>query len=62
MTAGRDPLRLLSVTEAARVLGVRKTRVVEEIRKGRLNAKRVGCRWKVAVRSLERWTDKGEAA
>lgn len=55
MTAGRDPLRLLSVTEAARVLGVLADRSVaqlppikEELMSGREVAKFLGCREQVA--------------
>jgi excisionase family DNA binding protein len=49
--------RALSVGEAAKAAGVGRTLLFEEIRKGRLTARKVGRRTIVTIDDLDRWLE-----
>jgi excisionase family DNA binding protein len=51
----QPPRRALSVHEAAKSAGVGRTKVFEEIRSGRLVARKVGRRTIVMAEDLETW-------
>jgi excisionase family DNA binding protein len=50
--AARDPLRLLTLEEAARRLGVRWTNVRELVETGQLRAVKIGTRYRVPASAL----------
>jgi excisionase family DNA binding protein len=47
--------RALSVEEAAKAAGIGRTMLFEEIRKGRITARKVGRRTIIAVDELDTW-------
>jgi len=47
----------LSIPEAAKLVGIGRTRLYEEISKGNLAVRKVGTRTIVTVRDLQTWLD-----
>jgi excisionase family DNA binding protein len=55
----RCAVRVIDVTEAARVLGVNKSTVYEMANQGTIPAFRVGRLWRFSLTELEAWIAKG---
>ncbi len=54
-----DPVRVLTLTEAASVLRVSKKTMLSIIRSG-LPARKVGRAWRIPVSTLKEWLEKGQ--
>jgi excisionase family DNA binding protein len=57
METDREPLRLLTIKEAAEVLRVNPRTVKSMIRRSELPARKVGSRWRISESGLAKWLE-----